>query len=442
MKLVYSVRSDGLGQRLCSLLYALVVCQKKGFDLRVGWQSKTGSYGKFHSVETAGEIFTPKFLDDFFTNKTYDEVSNDNSLMSISGFLNDDVELMKEGLFVDGSLVVDGFVKYNEYFNPNDVMRAFNSIDFNENINEAIKLSSRISLGKNPVAIHVRGGDIVYGPFSKHLKFQLKAVPIYILVELAKELSSKGFTPVVFLQDVADKSYFEEIENVIFSDDYFPDRLKKNSERAFYDFYLMSRCLKIYSGSSGFSRLAAMMSGSEIIDVWSVYNSSYIKDQFANAVKNHEIYNSKLILHFLSSYYMYNKARFDDVLNEDLLEFFLEKYQNKGVLGLMLLNLYLTKKDFEKADCLLKKSFSESEKSDMGSQLLFAMLKSKYRHASVHLALSREDVSSFYNYSFLHVLKLYFDCGSEFSELVANYDFSDEVVVFSKMLSEYDKKNL
>lgn len=58
MSFVYSFRSDGLGQRLCALLYALVFCQKKGFDLRFGWQSKTGSYGKFHSVETTSAKIT------------------------------------------------------------------------------------------------------------------------------------------------------------------------------------------------------------------------------------------------------------------------------------------------------------------------------------------------------------------------------------------------
>lgn len=429
---IYSVRSDGLGQRLCSLLYAKYAEYHYGLKLQVSWPSKLGAYGSFHSVESKENIFEEGFLSEFVCNLDYEYVSTNKNFVSLENLISNKKELNGGSAYIDGRMVVDGFIRHRSTFEPQEMRRYFHDISFKNNIKEVIASADNIDVGDKPIAIHVRGGDIVYGPFSKFFKFQLKAVPIYLLVDLAKSLVSKGFTPVIFLQDTSDRIYFEKINGVVFSHDMVPDVFVRNSEAAFFDFYLMSRCLKIYSGASGFSRLAAMMSGAEITDVWELYNKEKIKKLFSEVVENREGYNHNLFVYFVTSYYLYMNSSFDDVLDKKVLVDCLDEHPGDGIVLMLLLNFALLKGELGEANSIIKKSLSNSVSSVASCPLVFSIVKNSYPKASAGYYLGKIADKDLVEYQCLLVIKSYILGGGNGKEFLGGINVSEEKAVLLK----------
>lgn len=270
-----SAKTDGLGSRLKSIVIAMHLANKfdKGFAYR--WQPKLGHYGEnFHSVGTADTIFAEKFIrESLIVEREYnashycrfrrsDKVTLDAvDRLAHSGKLGVIIDALQPGQVLGNSGGICSFAK------------EFDQIEFSPVIAEALKMASTVDLPQDSVAIHIRGGDIIYGPFKHVMKHQDKAVPLPLIRDFTEQVLASGRTPLLFMQDPVDRRFVEDLEGVVLSEDLlYGSELPTSAARSLYDIKLMSRCSEIYSGSSRFSEIASMISGKPLRDVNQEYD--------------------------------------------------------------------------------------------------------------------------------------------------------------------------
>ena len=259
-------RVDGLGERLRAILYGYYL--SKCCNLGFGFYWSSDKYAKkFHAIEAVEGVFSNDFIDRYYLggrlpdSHKYISLSPNNKLSSellaqhangeSGGFLLKDLDISR---VVEAEMLLNCSISLH---------KTFGEIEFSDNLKSVLSLVEKVILGTNSVAVHVRGGDIVYGPYRFTQRFQNKALPLPIVKYLVRELIKQGKSPVVFVQDKVVNEIFRGEAGVVLATD-FRKKLNTELERAFFDIILMSRCHEIIAGSSGFSKLAAEISGKSV----------------------------------------------------------------------------------------------------------------------------------------------------------------------------------
>lgn len=284
-----SNRNDGLGERLKAMLNAIVMAKMFQRKFHIFWPSEVSAGKEFHAIDSKEYIFSKNYVEENFIEK---EFLSKIKISPLSGINN------IQEIFTKSE--ADSYVCHqNEKFSflqeaggtiPGIYKEAFDSIKFSESICNAISAAKNINIGEKAAAIHIRGGDIIYGRYRLSQRYQNKAICFPLVIALIDKLKKQGFTPVIFLQDKAVERELrhEKFNGIILARDY--SNPFDTTEQAFFEITLMSRCQLILAGTSGFAEVAARISGIKVTK-----NSDYLsKNESISAIKNWLLGNEKI----------------------------------------------------------------------------------------------------------------------------------------------------
>ncbi|MDO9452299.1 MAG: hypothetical protein Q7J29_05505 [Stagnimonas sp.] len=259
---VAAARGDGLGQRLYAIINAIYIAKKLNVDYGFTWSERFVG-DKDHAISLAGEFFSKEYIEDHLIAKE-----------DLAGFkIPGGRGLTKKKLLTPLSNdSVKGWIATNSHLRnvlatgllPNDkynLLDAFNEIKFSDRINECIEFAKTIELPANPVAIHLRAGDVVYGDYRKWGKFVKKTIPISLAKMLVEFFKKKNATVLVFGQNQGAIKELAAEHDIIQVKNLYSHKYTSNIEEAMLDLILMTRCSEVISGASGFALQASLIGG-------------------------------------------------------------------------------------------------------------------------------------------------------------------------------------
>ncbi|MEP4888656.1 MAG: hypothetical protein ABJV04_01395 [Aliiglaciecola sp.] len=283
----YSSRNDGLGERLKSLLNAIVLSDLYNTEFKFTW-SNPPNLGESHAVTEADSTFSPAFYEKHVVETL---PNNIHELDKRINFFNRSLE-KKPAIRVSQRSIYNQIPELKNYISSSAYAKAFSKIEFSANINEAINLAKSLELPANVVSIHLRGGDIVYGRYRHGDRYTSKVISHAQADYIISSLKNTNINVLIFGQNKQVCRYFADKFNAF----YFGDRADvcefSSMQLAIFDMVLMSRSNKIFSGSSGFSQLSALIGSGDINSPEDYFN--------ATAMANHilKFLNSDELRHF------------------------------------------------------------------------------------------------------------------------------------------------
>lgn len=255
----YALRNDGLGERLCAIFNGLFLSKLHNTEFKLNWPTKGEAFNStFHSVGILENIFSNEFITKFHIDENQIPIDITDYKESISE--NHHNISVPQSNSVISSLSLSGDTIKNIREN------VINELDYSENIKKIFNHPSLYKFNTNTVAIHIRAGDIIYGKYSKSPNFHSKVIVAPLVVKLIeKEIEDKN---VVYLFG-QDKELIKNLNSIYGLDDVyngFDINTTSPIENAMYDIFAMSRCKKIFAGSSGFARIASMLGGNKVLN--------------------------------------------------------------------------------------------------------------------------------------------------------------------------------
>lgn len=256
-------RTDGLGERLRAILNAAFLSQRFGGEFFFDWRLRLGRQAAFNAVCDVEGFFHPQFVRNHLLSH------NQKILCGIDEVPLDHLEKYKD---LSGNARPVKF-KVNQApiyrYVPGlkadlmkaGLMRTFKSFRFSDTIQTAINSATSITLPLNPIAVHLRAGDIVYGIYSKYARFCGKAIPYQIAEEIVNKITSRGEVVLLFGQDSSIVDYISDKYGAIPASSLISTTHYNSTQVALAEIILMSRCRAIVSGGSGFASLASSLAG-------------------------------------------------------------------------------------------------------------------------------------------------------------------------------------
>lgn len=277
-------RNDGFGQRLIMLLKAIRLSNLVSQDYKFTWHEKKGEHGSYHAAQDIKHVFSESFIKNHFSNEFIPH--------SIA-----QVKKSEDLLRFDNTKIYAVYSRkllpYLDQVNP-VYLEELNAVKFSDKVNIAIDLAKSVKLDEKAIAIHLRGGDICFGPLKhKSIMFQDKVVPLSVAKTIITHATS---SVVVFTQDEKFKRYLSGVGRVIFSDDLMGSGFEDNIEKTMFDIILMSRCETIVGRDSAIPIVASMISGVKILDPCED-NERVIKSILSDEYYNSETYDSDTLLY-------------------------------------------------------------------------------------------------------------------------------------------------
>ncbi len=304
-------REDGLGERLRAIVQGSYLANYLQLEFKFCWPSKRFA-SEFHAIESEEKIFASHFLQKHFLRdlpkgfKAYLKVSQNNKIalpLKLDELLADGFK----GLYFDDLDVRRVLKDDSDPDLSSNLAEAFQKIEFSDQLSQVMNTVQTIKLSNKTVAIHIRGGDIVYGPYRFFQHFQDKVLPLPIAKYLLNTLVSQGYEPIVFVQDEAVKNVFKNLPNIRLSSDFLKETYS-NLEQAFFDILLMSRCTQIFAGSSGFAELAAVISGQTVQQSIQALSSEEITSIIQSDLRKLPAYDNFQLAFAWFSYTLYGET--------------------------------------------------------------------------------------------------------------------------------------
>lgn len=255
-------RTDGLGARLMAIVNAIALSRyfKTGFEF---------SWDPVSSMETAADhaIGSPSdiFSDDFLQN----HLSDGRAAVSLVDFLANEgrgEHGEQSKVLVPWTSIYDASSSLRTAVPPQALSDAFWQIGFSEKMARAINLARNLPLAGEGVGLHLRAGDIIYGRYRFNARFTSKVLPYPLCISFIESEKSKGHQPVLFGQDRELCHSISEHYGAIFVGDYHEQFEFDDHQAAIFDIVLMSRCKKVFGGSSAFSLIAQIAGQFELLD--------------------------------------------------------------------------------------------------------------------------------------------------------------------------------
>ncbi len=138
---------------------------------------------------------------------------------------------------------------------------AFRRIRFSDPLERARAAAEAVDLGGTAAAIHLRAGDIIYGPHRLVGHFASKVVAWPLALGLAERLAAAGHRVIVFGQDQALCRHAAAGAGRLFAGDLAAEQGFDLHQSVLFEIALMARCSEIFAGASGFALAACQIAG-------------------------------------------------------------------------------------------------------------------------------------------------------------------------------------
>ncbi|WP_410689911.1 hypothetical protein UPTC5044_0300 [Campylobacter lari] len=263
MKNILALNNDGFGCRLAAMLNGIKISQAFGENFYFKWDWKRDNI--YHAVEPMEYIFSQDFIKKYHIKNSFED-----PIGSYKNFFEDYENFGNFRAYVQNKEFINYCKKYNleSRWNSFSYKQAFDLIGFSKKYKNIINKIYSLNL-ENTIAIHLRGGDIVYAGFNKRVSLVVKTTPLPIAIELISKFESED---VVFIvQDVEIEEFLKQNYNAKVVSSFYEDYYDKY-EKAFFDMMFMSQCKKIIASHSGFSISASYIGENEIISYKDIIN--------------------------------------------------------------------------------------------------------------------------------------------------------------------------
>lgn len=315
-KYIIANRTDGLGVRLNAMLRAIALSQYLNVEFKFTWDDRSNN--TYHDLCAANDMFQGDYLDTYLTTEDY--------LKTLIKVNPEDIQMFEDDCYAISPQIapITHLAKIikdqslNEYLDSSIYKDIFDNIGFSAKHRKAIADAYSVSLNSEIVAIHLRAGDVIYGPFARSGYYVQKIVPYSVAVEIIKSHSNV----LVFAQDQELANHLKNKMGVKLASDYY-DETYNGVQKALFDIVLMSRCNKIYAGRSGFSICSSTISDAKIIIPEKLYSDEYvvnlILDDFRKGNLNFHL--GIQVAHNIKSALVLSKMSIDNELMLELTKF-------------------------------------------------------------------------------------------------------------------------
>lgn len=272
--IILNNRTDGLGQRLWSMVNGLVLSAlDESFQFMSTWPVRSGISSQHHSIVPEDQFFSPKFIEQFSASDlmlTPEKRMSNEEFRSSSDPIR---EIKKYKIIQSDPEDISSFLPGLKDKIPEHAFKeAYDKIHFSDRFNKAKRLAEEMPLGGEPVAIHLRAGDIIYGQFRLVDRFVGKVAPFPLIDALLSSLSQSGADIYLFGQDGELCKFFAEKYGATYADDISRSQELDEFAGAIFEITLMSRMARIFSGSSGFSLFASVIGNVPLKDFRGIFD--------------------------------------------------------------------------------------------------------------------------------------------------------------------------
>lgn len=265
IRAAYSTRQDGLGGRLTALLTAMRLAELLGIDLKFTWTG-LGTWAldfnpvDGHSIAAPDEFFNQDFLDRHLIDRRRAP-----ELPELAPHLKLTLQDFRELLERDGAIHVN-YLPLSEMCAedfPESSLKmrdCFDRIGFSGPIRDAVESAQNVDIAGPMTALHIRGGDIIYGSWRKRVQGTYKGMAIPVAKMMMEWALERGHSIVCFGHDGDVLDYLSHEYGVI-NGSALSAKFGTEAQRAIFEIALMSRATQIIAGTSTFAKLAASLDG-------------------------------------------------------------------------------------------------------------------------------------------------------------------------------------
>lgn len=250
-------RSDGFGERMKAVLNAMVAAEALGGSFYIVWNEMLESIERDHSVQSREKTFSKKFIAGHLIEpRDFSVLSTKNS--SAEGFsMTSFFASNRDAIIVEQAKITSRIPEVSRKIQPGAYARAFKKIEFSEPLERAREVARSIQISDSSVALHLRAGDIIYGRYRFTDLYIGKVITFPVAEHIISVENSNGNAVVLFGQDDDLCRYFASKYEVVLAGQLGDAFGFDDAQRALFEICLMSRCKKLYAGSSGFAVLAS-----------------------------------------------------------------------------------------------------------------------------------------------------------------------------------------
>lgn len=287
-------RHDGFGERLRAMINAMVLAKHLQGEFRFTWWG--GVWEKmapWHSVVSVEDTFCHSFIEKHYVSSAQcDELR----VLPLRGSATSMQDFRKAQNKSDGFTVSQVRIKWQAPFLPEgfpsaqENKAAFDTIRFSEPLEEARRLAETIAIDEQrAIGVHLRAGDLMYGPFRCVSRYHRKACPYPFAEKVVADLVSAGGQVILFAQDEQFASYLGERYQVLNARLCSLDNAFDTAQAALFDICLMSRCARLLCCNSGFSVLAAWLGGVAPENPYALYGKEVIQRLLDEAIMSERV---------------------------------------------------------------------------------------------------------------------------------------------------------
>jgi len=278
-----SVRADGLGSRLRTILNAVALAQECGGTFEFAWPDNPNT-ASGEVLGPAKDIFSQSFLDrhhregwlelfDFSRGEGPKRDQFRSHLLNRQQIR----EIIRTKATNQACQIAPIYIDIREELKPTSAASlyrdAFQSLEFADDINGAIQAAHDEFLPENTTAIHLRAGDIMEGGYRFSGYYTKWVLPFPLAQHLIKMEQDMGRDVVIFGQDPAVIQHLCAATGAISAADLVAKYGFGSTQEWFYETCLMARCRRIISGGeSSFSQLASWVGISKNINGYQLFD--------------------------------------------------------------------------------------------------------------------------------------------------------------------------
>lgn len=267
-------RSDGLGERLNSIINAIWLSDIFETDFRFSWSDRLID-NEFHAIMPIERMFSKSFIDQYHapveeTKGAWDFDKPKRSLTAVEWAL-----CSQGGVSGPRTTLSDYISDAPEILRGSGPADAFKKIGFSQEINEAIDVARSTPIPDSAVAVHLRSGDVFYTDYRKYLNYTYKGLTAPIAKAMIRKFVDDGHSVYLFGEDKEQIEYLSEAGPAVNSFKLNVDKIAsmERHQKAMYDLVFLSRFDKIIGGSSGFARQASWIGGGRLISPSEIFNA-------------------------------------------------------------------------------------------------------------------------------------------------------------------------
>ena len=220
-----------------------------------------------HAILDAQDTFSDAFLQRHFVQKSFVRKARVIGLSEYDSLLSRDA---LDASRFDAVLVNQSVLKrqapflFDSLAQGIDFGQVFGRIEFSAAAEVARNAAGNVQLDGNPVAIHLRAGDIIFGKYRMTDRYNGKVVSVPVAEELIRSTIGAGSSVIVFGQDEKVIGYLQRRYGVLSAPAIRRACGFTELQDAVFDICLMSRCTEIFAGSSGFAGIASWVGGRNV----------------------------------------------------------------------------------------------------------------------------------------------------------------------------------